>query len=516
MAEMVRSAIVGEAVSRIFSGIISKHEDNSGGGGKVERLEMAHIKMEAAIEISNKWQITDTPLLRWQKRLKRASQECEDMLHRCNKRALEDKEIEEQVKQSSFPRRVAHATKSFAFSFIGHNNGDYTSSNVVQRFERIADGANDFLRFVQLGGKPRQHLFFDPLIAHLFAGKSLRYQMWHHGCRYHHFAIRPTNFDERGLEAMLVFIYEDCKVLKNSFRLAFMLRLSESTDIMGITVKCLQLVTPHYRSTAEVVIKELTQLPTQDFSWLPPYDAYGGMEHWNNVHSTLARWFRPDPLCCCKGCTPASSSSRSNTKTSSHQLSSIFPEPVSQLFLQGHISLSEYNSLQGSSTTRYDTSALENFPPLKLGILFMPHDSDSVDDLKPASAAESYAVEAIDGEKKPTAHVNVHPHQLDEMLLPKAIGYLYHNAEATTYQMSWKSKHGSAHLCVEKTSMAAPPRARRNTRQGRRNKIQTLQMQEQTRNGQRKQVATDFLKLLAFRSSDNLQGSFTSWLNRPN
>uniref|UniRef100_A0A0E0KM27 Uncharacterized protein n=1 Tax=Oryza punctata TaxID=4537 RepID=A0A0E0KM27_ORYPU len=38
---------------KIFSGIISKHVDNSD-GGNIERLEMAHIKMEAAIETSNK------------------------------------------------------------------------------------------------------------------------------------------------------------------------------------------------------------------------------------------------------------------------------------------------------------------------------------------------------------------------------------------------------------------------------------------------------------------------------
>uniref|UniRef100_A0A0D9W1S5 Uncharacterized protein n=1 Tax=Leersia perrieri TaxID=77586 RepID=A0A0D9W1S5_9ORYZ len=501
MAEAVGSAIVGDAVRRTFTGIISKNEDSSDEGGNIERLEMAHIKMEAAIETSNKWQITDTPLLRWQKKLKRASQECDDILHRCRQRTLEDKEIEEQIKQSSFPRRVAHATKSFIFSFTGHNNDEYSSS-AVRKFERIADSANDFLRFVQLGGRPRQYLFFDPLIAHLFAGKYLKYQILHDGSRYHYFAIRPMNFEERGLEAMMSFIYEDCKVPKNSFRLGFMMRLSESTDIMGITVRCLQLVTPHFKSTADIVIRELTQLPTQDFSRLPPNDAYGSKEHWDNVHSTLTQWFRPDPVCCTKGCAPAHSSN--STKTSS--MSSIFPEPVSEVFLQCHISLSEYNVLQGSSTARYGTSSVQNFPPLKLGILFMPH--DSAKELKP-SDGESYAVEAIDGEKQQTSHVNVHPHQLDEMLLPKAINYLYHNAEASTYQMSWKSKHGSAHLCVEKISMATPLRARRTTRrQGRRNKIQALQMQEQIKNGQWKQVARDFLKLLAVRSSDNLQGSF--------
>lgn len=267
---------------------------------------MAQIKMEAAIKTSNKWQITDMPLLRQQKKLKRASEECDDTLRKCKQRALEEKEIEVQVKQSSFPRRVAHATKSFIVSFIGHKNDGCSSSGVVRRFERIADSADSFLRFVQLGGRPRQYLFFDPLIAHLFTGKSLRYQTLHDGSQYD-FKICPMSLEERGLEAMLFFVYEDSKVPKNSFRLGLMLRLSESTDVMGITVKCLQLVTPHFNSTAEIVIREFTQLPTQDFSWLPPYDDYGSMEmeYWDNVQTTMAQWFRPDPLCCSEGYVPA-------------------------------------------------------------------------------------------------------------------------------------------------------------------------------------------------------------------
>lgn len=306
MDETVKSAIVGEAIRGIFSGVISKYEDNSNEGDNIERLEMAQIKMEAAIKTSNKWQITDMPLLRWQKKLKRASEECDDTLRKCKQRALEEKEIEVQVKQSSFPRRVAHATKSFIVSFIGHKNDGCSSSGVVRRFERIADSADSFLRFVQLGGRPRQYLFFDPLIAHLFTGKSLRYQTLHAGSQYD-FKICPMSFEERGLEAMLFFVYEDSKVPKNSFRLGLMLRLSESTDVMGITVKCLQLVTPHFNSTAEIVIREFTQLPTQDFSWLPPYDDYGSMEmeYWDNVQTTMAQWFRPDPLCCSEGYVPA-------------------------------------------------------------------------------------------------------------------------------------------------------------------------------------------------------------------
>jgi hypothetical protein len=43
---------------------------------------MAHIRLEAAVE-TNKWQITDTSMLHWQKKLMRAAQHCDKKLHKC-------------------------------------------------------------------------------------------------------------------------------------------------------------------------------------------------------------------------------------------------------------------------------------------------------------------------------------------------------------------------------------------------------------------------------------------------
>ena len=69
MAEIIRSAIIGETVTQIFSGITNRKDDDKSdeatGGSGLERLEMAHIKMEAALEMSDKWQITDVSLLHW-------------------------------------------------------------------------------------------------------------------------------------------------------------------------------------------------------------------------------------------------------------------------------------------------------------------------------------------------------------------------------------------------------------------------------------------------------------------
>ncbi|VAH85060.1 unnamed protein product [Triticum turgidum subsp. durum] len=423
MAEIIKSAIIGETVTQIFSGITNRKDDDKSdeaiGGSGLERLEMAHIKMEAALEMSNKWQITDVSLIHWRKKLKCAAQDCNDAARRCWELSLEEDEAEQVLSKSSFATRVAHAAKAFVSSFIGCE-GDHCSRSIaaaVQRFERFADGATEFIQCVQLGGTPRQPLF-DPLIRHIFKGKTLWYMVMHPGGQYQYFGIRPMAFEERGLEAMLSFIYEHFKVPKNSFRLGFMLRLSESIDIFGTTVKC----------------------------------------------------------------------------------------------LRRQISLLDYKNLQGS-TAGYDFSSLENTPLLKLGILFMPHDSLE----NPKSTGEGSAIEVIDGEKQHLTHANVHPDQLDEILLPKAIDYLHHNTETATYQIVWRSNHGSAHLCVEKTSTTRIPRAHRAAiRQGRNKNSKALRRmrQEQMRKVQWMQVAKDFLKLWVVRSSERLQSTFTSWLKQ--
>jgi len=80
MAEMVSSAVIQETVSQILSGLVQKYEEKeeSNVNRNLERLQMAHIWLEAALDISDKWQVTDASLLRWHKKLKRAAQECDD------------------------------------------------------------------------------------------------------------------------------------------------------------------------------------------------------------------------------------------------------------------------------------------------------------------------------------------------------------------------------------------------------------------------------------------------------
>jgi hypothetical protein len=179
MVEMVSSAVIQGSFSQILSGLVKKYEDKEEINGirNIERLEMAHIRLEAALETSNKWQIADTSMLRWQKKLKRAAQECDEKLHKCKQRILEAELMEQEVRNSSIPKRIGHATKSFVFSIFNHNNDDELNPSVLKRFEWYADGASEFLRFIELGGTPLCHIMpFGSLIKNLFVFFSKTWQ----------------------------------------------------------------------------------------------------------------------------------------------------------------------------------------------------------------------------------------------------------------------------------------------------------------------------------------------------
>ncbi|CAN6362617.1 unnamed protein product [Urochloa humidicola] len=510
MAEVVGSAVIGETVSTIISSLGRKVEEKADLSENIERLEIAQIKMEAALDMSNKWQINNMPLLRWRSKLKRAAQECDDALRKCKQRAIEEEDIRQHLSQFSLPKRVAHSAKSLVSSFIPFCKEEPTKSyQNVRRFERFADGANEFIKFVELGGTPRQYMFFDPLIGQLLTGKSLRYQVLQ-GSRLFYFGVRPMNFAERGVEAIICFVDIDLKDPLKGLSLSFMLRLSESTDIFGVMIKCMQSVTPHFKVAAEHVKRELIQLPTQDFTFLP-LKSYGQSEYWVNVHNTMTQWCRPNPLCCYEH-NLATCSSTSNaigqSPLSSRKLSDMFPEEVIVLFLQCHVFLPEQDKNRQNSETSNDLgrgSFLNpDMDPLKLGILFIPHESP--EDIHPA--VESYALEVIDEKDHNTLHTNACLQDLDEKLLPKAIYYLHQNVGSKMYQMCLKTRHGTAHLCVEKMSTQKQSghrsKARRQAQNG------SLKIQDK-RSEQWKQIARDLLKLWVVRASDKLKDSIRSW-----
>ena len=175
-AEIVSSALAQEAVNEVLSRIKEGYAEKSDAKEHIERMEMAHIKLEAALETSKKWNVTSAPLLRWRSKLKRATQECNHTLRRCRQRLQEEEEVQQAVQSSSFPKRVAHTAMSFVSSIFSSGNDDkLRGSTVVRRFESFADGATEFLRYVELGGTPCRNMFSVPLIRHLLAGKGTKY-----------------------------------------------------------------------------------------------------------------------------------------------------------------------------------------------------------------------------------------------------------------------------------------------------------------------------------------------------
>lgn len=159
------------------------------------------------------------------------------------------------------------------------------------------------------------------------------------------------------------------------------LQISESTDIVGIVLKCLQLFPPHFQPIVESIKKELTQLPMQDFSWVPYVDLWH-RKHWDNLHRFSTQWFRPDPLCC---------KQHDQHKLHISNLDMVklpaFPlEQVTEVNLQCQVPFSEYNK-QWTALSEYE-NFLQGSRHLNVGLAFTPHGSSK--GMLPADKNSSY------------------------------------------------------------------------------------------------------------------------------
>ena len=128
----------------------------------------------------------------------------------------------------------------------------------------------------------------------------------------------------------------DGNASEDVFFFSLMLRLSESTDIVGTAIKCLELYAPlfSFKPAVEILRNKLMLLPTQDFSWMPDVDTHH-REHWNNLHGLGTDWFRPNPLCC-KQRQQLRLRHGSSRKLNKSRLPL---EPVIQVHLQCHVSV---------------------------------------------------------------------------------------------------------------------------------------------------------------------------------
>ncbi|KAK3126253.1 hypothetical protein QOZ80_7AG0553850 [Eleusine coracana subsp. coracana] len=495
MADAVSSAVVQHTVSQILSGLVQKYEEKyeSDVNRNLERLEMAHIRLEAALETSCKWHITDRSLLRWRKKLKCAAQECDDTLHKWKQRILEDEQIEQEVSNSSLPNRIVHATKSFVISVLTGKNE--LSSSVVERFEWFAAGASEFLRFVELGGTPRRHIAFRSLVKNLFAGKELHYKnVQGDGHLLFRLWMLPFSTTEHGIEATLILIQNDSNEPGVTIYFSIVLQLSESTDIVGIAIKCLHLFAPPFNYAIKYMSKELIQLHTSDISsWVSP--VYSCQKEYYDLHMLGSQWFRPNPLCC-------KQQNRSEFQCISNSgivgLSDISLEPVNEVTFETFLS--------------GDIISLQDAPSLKAGILFAPH--RSLKSILPAHKGS--AVLAVVGKEKCCLHKDITMEELKEIILPKAMEYFHQNVDATVYQMIWRSKHGYALIYFEKANMNTT-RISMGTRgsfgESRKRNLLQLQGKDQELKG-RTRMAPNFFDLWGSSTPIKLQSFFMDWTQK--
>ena len=510
---MVSSVVAQETVSQILSGLVERYTESNDANRNLERLEMAHIRLEAALETSDKWQITDASLLRWRKKLKRVAQECGDTLHKCKQRIEQDQWVEQELMNCSLPSRIVRATKSFIFSTFGDKNE--LSRFMVQRFEWFADGASEFLRFIEVGGTPRCHMPFKSLIRNLFAGMELQHKIvWGNEYPSYLLWLVPSITPDHGIEACLKFIHKDDNAPENNFFLGAMLQISESTDIVGTVVNCLQLFPLCFQPIIETIKKELTQLPTQDFSWVPYVDLWH-RKHWDNLHSFCTQWFRPDPLCCKKQQGLQINKPCCIGHPDMVGIPDVSLDSVILMHLECQVPVSEHNYKQQTTTSpsRRRCSTQHYSPYMKAGLLFTPHGSTK----HRLPEEKNSAVVTVYGEEQHYVHTDITLDQLNEIMLPKATDYFYRNPKATACQMLWKSKHGTEYIEFEKPRMEEEmaPCARRVTCRGgsRKRKLEAQQDQVQVLGNWNRKVAC-FLSSWVAHAPVRLRGLILDWIQR--
>ncbi|CAL5091744.1 unnamed protein product [Urochloa decumbens] len=500
VAEMVSSVVAQETCSQILSGMVNmyREKEDSAANTSLERLEMAHIRLEAALETSENWYIIDSSLLRWRRKLKRAAQECDDTLQKCKKRILENEQMEQEVRNSSLPNRIAHATKSFVFSVFNRKNNELSRS-VVQRFEWFANGTSDFLRFMELGGTPWRHMPFFSLVENLFAGKELHYKTIQGGdCPLFQLWLAPFRTAETGTEASLIFIQKDGK--SNIF-FKMIIQLSESTDIVGIAIKCLEMFAPHFKYTTENIRKELAQLPTRYLPWVP--SVYQTKDR-DILHGLGSQWYRPNPLCCKQH--DQHEEVRCVTNLDTAGLTDVSLEPVIEVSLGCQVSLPLYNKQKTSPSE--DIIFLQDSPYVNAAISFTPH--RILEGMLPAN--RSSAIEMIVGKEKHCLHTDITLDQLEEIVLPKAIDFFNQNVKATVYQMLWKSNHGSALIQVDRTDYSTRRTSLRTQRSfGRSKKRNMLQREDQEL---RTRMMSRLLELWRAQTPVQLRRSLMDWVRK--
>ncbi|CAM0954828.1 unnamed protein product [Alopecurus aequalis] len=408
---MVASALVQEGVSGVLSLAASQRDEKASQGHLLERLEMAQSELEFALERSGKTPITDVSLLRRRMMLKCAFQECTLVFHK--HRMLGDEHVEPRTVpavSSSFRRKIMRLVQPSAWFSSGPKE-DLLTCSQVRRFEWFAEKADRFARDVEFSLLAR-YRFSNPIVTHLLEGKNLKY-FSRQGKKTFNLTIRTIHMEEEhGVMAELSFEYTDPDAPTNGFWLRLGVGLSESTNLVEISTKCLQSLGPNFKCLAEEATGQLAHLSTQ---------VQVSNDNFLHYYSDLNWVFRPDPVCCT---TSGLVKSCSTSNTTSSELSGRFPEQVAYLRISGNVSGADYNLR--SSTRQVNGKAMKAWPYLKLEATFFP-------------------LLQWGGRRQVSSL-----HDMEETVRTEAINFFSSQPKQKEYAVSWLSTHGAAHFKVSK------------------------------------------------------------------
>jgi len=215
-----------------------------------------------------------------------------------------------------------------------------------------------------------------------------------------------------------------------------MLRLSESTDIVGAAIDCVRssaslLNLPAQDAIIGHLITQVRNLQEISDSYAPPRV---GFEKKIALFSTF---MRPDPLCC-----QPNGHGPSANWTNSLGLSHLFQEQTIYFNFSCYVSALEYN-LPSASDEAGGRNIVVDRTPLKLDVGFTPHN-----DLM----CTSFVLEAMGSKIECFPFGDIE--QTVDMTRSRSVEFLIRQPEVKDYEVNWFSRHGIAFITVEKQRIA--------------------------------------------------------------
>ncbi|XBI40914.1 hypothetical protein VPH35_125443 [Triticum aestivum] len=265
MAEILGSAVASESVSRIFSILSGNSREDGGAEDNAERLEFAVLKIHSVVAVAEDWRILHQPLLDWKARLKRVAEEGDGIL-RAHRRRSAERERDEGVARKAVPvhKRVTRAAARFLPFRRGKDDDGDPGEATVRRFERLAHVADEFFRYVQLGGRPKSLTVSMEVPAEpLLAGKTLEFSL-RNGSRDALLLLHPC--DGNG-EVVLFLSCDDSAAWEKNVKLCVVFQLLERTDILDIVMSSLQLLPPQFGAACATAREFVREARAQETSY---------------------------------------------------------------------------------------------------------------------------------------------------------------------------------------------------------------------------------------------------------